>query len=68
MVVVVWRRRGKRSPTLRMTWCGWYPARPAKDFAFWYRVAERVRDKRIRHKNMERIIQVCIDIDKETRT
>jgi len=27
-----------------------------------------VRDKRIRHKNMERIIQVCIDIDKETRT
>jgi len=50
-----------------VAWYGLYPQKPSTDFAFWWRVAMRVREKRVRHKDRVKILMVCLEIEKEMR-
>ncbi len=61
----MWLKPRTGVPRVDTRWCGWYPVRPINDFAFWYEVAKRVKEKRIRRKNREKILNECVTVDLE---
>ena len=58
-------RRGRFDPprprlTIRREWMRLWPARPT---AFWVMVAERVKERRVRHEDWAKVRGICAEVE-----
>lgn len=59
-------RKARPRVTARVEWMRAWPRR-GRNVRFWSEVARRVKARRVRHKDLDRVRAICEEVDEEIR-